>query len=80
MNIGLMPNDVKVDFVFFPPEIYKSDEEIKQISFNVEGTLVLLITKTNNIKVFDYLGKNVIFVITFFKEMSMKSKQIADVI
>lgn len=75
MNIGFMPTDVNVDFLFIPPEIYKSDEEIKQISFNTEGTLVLLITKTSNIKVYDYLGKYLIFVITFFKEISMKSKQ-----
>ena len=47
MNIKLFPNEVAVEFYFTPPEIYKCGDDIKIISINNEGTIVLAITKVN---------------------------------
>jgi hypothetical protein len=73
MNIKLMPDDINLDFYFYPPEVFKSDEEIKNIFFNTAGSVISIITKTNIIKIFDFMGKIVIFNINYFKDNSKKS-------
>ena len=72
MNIKLLPNDINVDFMFVPPEIYKSNEDIKLLSINDVGTVVIIVTKSNEIRIFDFLGKSVLFKITHFSELSYK--------
>ena len=52
MNIKLLPNDISVDFMFVPPEIYKSNEDIKIIAFNNVGTVIVVVTKSNEIRIF----------------------------
>ncbi len=68
MNVALMPNDVNLNFYFNSPEIYKSEEEIKQCFFNNQGSIIAIITKSNLIKMIDFLGKSCVFVIKDFKE------------
>lgn len=63
-----MPNDVNLDFHFNSPELYKSDEDIKQCFFNNQGSIIAIITKTNLIKIFDFIGKTCVFIIQDFKE------------
>ena len=72
MNIKLLPNDINVDFMFVPPEIYKSNEDIKLLSINDVGTVVIIVTQSNEIRIFDFLGKSVLFKITHFSELSYK--------
>jgi len=68
MNVSLMPNDINLVFYFNPPEIFKSEDEIKQCYFNNQGSVISIITKTNVIKFFDFIGKSSVFSIKFFKE------------
>lgn len=68
MNVALMPNDVNLNFYLNSPEIYKSEEEIKQCFFNKQGSIIAIITKTNLIKIFDFIGKSCVYVIQDFKE------------
>ena len=72
MNLKLMPNDVEVDFRFIPPEIHKSNEDIKSIAFNSEGTVVIIITKSNEIRLFDFLGRTILFTIPYFALKNLK--------
>ncbi len=68
MNVSLMPNDVNLVFYFNPPEIYKSVDEIKQCFFNNQGSVIAILTKTNLIKMFDFIGKSIVFTISEFQE------------
>jgi hypothetical protein len=68
MNITLMPNDINLEFYFHPPEIHKSEEDIKSIYFNSSGSVIAIVTKSNLLKIYDFLGKVVIFTITHFKD------------
>ena len=74
MNIKLFPNEVNVDFYFTPPEIYKSNEDIKLISFNEEGTIVIMATKSNEIRIFDFIGRIILDSSKFFSENEYKIK------
>ncbi len=74
MNIKLFPNEVNVDFYFTPPEIYKSNEDIKLISFNEEGTIVIIATKSNEIRIFDFIGRIILESSKFFSENEYKIK------
>jgi hypothetical protein len=68
MNVALMPNDVNLDFHFNSPEIYKSEDDIKQCFFNIQGSIIAIITKTNLIKIFDFIGKSCAVIIQDFRE------------
>ena len=68
MNIKLFPNEVGVEFYFTPPEIYKCADDIKIISINNEGTIIIAITKINEIKIIDFMGKCLIDNIKYFNE------------
>lgn len=68
MNVNLMPNDINVEFYFHPTEIHKSDEDIKCLYYNNEGSIIAIVTKSNVIKIFECLGKSVIFTINYFKD------------
>jgi len=74
MNLNLQSNDADVEFYFHPTEIYKSEEEIKSIFMNDAGSLIAVITKTNIIKMFDFIGKSLIFTTDFFKSNEKISK------
>ena len=74
MNLNLQSNDVDVEFYFHPSEIYKSEEEIKLIFMNDAGSLIAVVTKTNVLKMFDYIGKSLIFTTDFFKSNDKNSK------
>jgi hypothetical protein len=71
MNLSLMPSDINVDFYFYPIDIYKSDEDIKCCYYNTSGSAIAIVTKTNNIKIYDFMGKIVMFTISHFKENEM---------
>jgi hypothetical protein len=73
MNVSLMPADVNLEFYFHPLEIHKSEEDIKSLHYNNPGTLIVIVTKTNILKVFDCLGKTVIFSVNNFKEQDLTS-------
>jgi hypothetical protein len=68
MNLSLMPSDINVDFYFYPIDIYKSDEDIRSCYYNTSGSAIAIVTKTSSIKIYDFMGKIVIFTITYFKE------------
>ena len=72
MNIKLLPNDISIDFMFVPPEIYKSNEDIKIIAFNNVGTVIVVVTKSNEIRILDFFGKSILFRISHFSELSYK--------
>ena len=75
MNIALMPENMNLEFYFHPVEIHKSDEDIKSCYYNVEGVIIAIVTKSNLLKIFDFLGKkSVLFTITYFKETDKISK------
>lgn len=74
MNVKLMPNDINLDFFFYPPEIYKSDEDIRTALFNPAGSVIAIITKTNTIRIYDFIGKMIIFSIPYYKENEKQSK------
>lgn len=76
MNIKLFPNEVAVELYFTPSEIYKCGDDIKIISFNNEGTIVLAITKVNEIKIIDFMGKCLIDNIKFFNENNLNIKSL----
>ena len=76
MNIKLFPNEVAVELYFTPSEIYKCGDDIKIISINNEGTIVLAITKINEIKIIDFMGKCLIDNIKFFNENNLNIKSL----
>ena len=76
MNIKLFPNEVGVEFYFTPPEIYKCADDIKIISINNEGTIIIAITKINEIKIIDFMGKCLIDNIKYFNENNLNIKSI----
>ena len=76
MNLSLMTNDINVDFYFHPTEIHKSEDEIKSCYFNTAGSLIALVTKSNIIKMLDFIGKCVIFTTDYFKSNDLISKDI----
>ena len=76
MNIKLFPNEVGVEFYFTPPEIYKCVDDIKIISINNEGTIIVAITKINEIKIIDFMGKCLIDNIKFFNENNLNIKSV----
>jgi len=67
MNVALLPNDVNLDFHFNSPEIHKSEDDIKQCFFNIQGSIIAIITKTNLIKIFDFIGKSCVAIIQDFR-------------
>jgi hypothetical protein len=71
-----MPNDINLEFYFFPMEIYKSEEDIKAAYFNSSGSVIAIVTKSGIIKLYDFIGKMVIFTITYFKDNEKQSKHI----
>ena len=74
MNIKLFPNEVNIEFYYTPPEIYKSNEDIKLISFNEDGTIVVIATKSNEIRIFDFIGRVILGNSKFFSENEYKIK------
>ena len=72
MNLKLFPNVVKVDFVVGTKELFRIQDEIKLISFNKYGSLVGLSTKQNKFYLFDFFGRSILGVITFFHENKYK--------
>ena len=72
MNRILFPQDVNAEFKYNYQEIHKSDEDIKIISFNEDGTILIIVTKANNLKIFDFLSKNIIFTTNYFSETKRK--------
>jgi hypothetical protein len=63
-----MSYDVNVDFYFVPTDIHKSEDDIKSCYFNEQGTMIAIVTKKDIIKIFDFIGKVVIFTIDYFKQ------------
>lgn len=76
MNVNLMPNDINLDFYFYPPEIHKSEEEVKSCYFNHSGSVIAIVTKSNLLKLYDFMGKIVVFTIGYFKENERISNDI----
>ena len=74
MNLKLFPNVVKVDFVVGTKELFRLQDEIKQISFNKYGSLVGLSTKQSKFYLFDFFGRSILGVITYFFEKKYKIK------
>ena len=74
MNIKLFPNEVNIEFYYTPPEKYKSNEDIKLISFNEDGTIVVIATKSNEIRIFDFIGRVILGNSKFFSENEYKIK------
>jgi hypothetical protein len=74
MNVSLMPVDVNLEFYFHPLEIHKSEDDIKSLHYNNAGSLLVIVTKTNILKVLDCLGKTVLFCVNTFKEEDLSSK------
>jgi len=74
MNLKLFPNVVKVDFVVGTKELFRLQDEIKQISFNKYGSLVGLSTKQSKFYIFDFFGRSVLGVIPYFFEKKYKIK------
>jgi hypothetical protein len=74
MNLTLMTNDINVDFYFHPTEIHKSEDELKSSFFNEAGTLIALVTKSNIIKMFDFIGKSIVFTTKYFKANDLMGK------
>ena len=72
MNLKLFPNVVKVDFIVGTKELVRIQDEIKQISFNKYGSLVGLSTKQNKFYLFDFFGRSILGVITYFHENKYK--------
>ena len=72
MNLKLFPNVVKVDFVVGTKELFRIQDEIKLISFNKYGSLVGLSTKQNKFYLFDFFGRSILGVITYFHENKYK--------
>ena len=72
MNLKLFPNVVKVDFVVRTKELFRIQDEIKLISFNKYGSLVGLSTKQNKFYLFDFFGRSILGVITYFHENKYK--------
>ena len=72
MNLKLFPNVVKVDFVVGNKELFRIQDEIKQISFNKYGSLVGLSTKQNKFYLFDFFGRSILGLITYFNENKYK--------
>ena len=72
MNLKLFPNVVKVDFVVGNKELFRIQDEIKLISFNKYGSLVGLSTKQNKFYLFDFFGRSILGVITYFHENKYK--------
>ena len=72
MNLKLFPNVVKVDFVVGTKELFRIQDEIKQISFNKYGSLVGLSTKQNKFYLFDFFGRSILGVVTYFHENKYK--------
>lgn len=75
MNLNLMTTDIDVDFYFHPTEIHKSDDEIKSVYFNNAGSLIAVVTKSNILKMFDFIGKSLIFTLDYFKANDKISKK-----
>ena len=74
MNLKLFPNEVKVDFVVGNKELFRIQDEIKQIQFNKSGSLVGVSTKLNKFYLFDYYGHTLIGIITYFHDRKYKIK------
>ena len=55
-------------------EAVKKDEESKSIYMNDFGSIVIIVTKSNLIRVVDFLGKSLVFTINEFKESQKTSK------
>ena len=72
MNLKLFPNVVKVDFIVGTKELFRIQDEIKLISFNKYGSLVGLSTKQNKFYLFDFFGRSILGVITYFHENKYK--------
>ena len=72
MNLKLFPNAVKVDFVVGNKELFRIQDEIKQISFNKYGSLIGLSTKQNKFYLFDFFGRSMLGLITYFNENKYK--------
>lgn len=72
MNLKLFPNVVKVDFVVGTKELFRIQDEIKLISFNKYGSLVGLSTKQNKFYLFDFFGRSMLGLITYFNENKYK--------
>ena len=72
MNLKLFPNVVKIDFIVGTKELFRIQDEIKQISFNKYGSLVGLSTKQNKFYLFDFFGRSILGVITYFHENKYK--------
>ncbi len=76
MNLNLMTTDIDVDFYFHPSEIHKSDDEIKSSYFNDSGSIIAIVTKSNILKIFDFIGKSLIFTTDYFKTNEKISKRL----
>jgi hypothetical protein len=67
MNLSLISNDLNVEFYFHPIDIHRSEDEIKSCYFNSEGSIIAVVTKSNIIKFFDFVGKIPICMTDHFK-------------
>ena len=74
MNLKLFPNEVKVDFIVGTKELFRIQDEIKKISFNKYGSIVGLSTKQNKFYLFDFFGRSILGIITYFYEKKFKIK------
>ena len=74
MNLKLFPNEVKVDFTVGNKELFRIQDEIKQIQFNKSGSLVGVSTKLNKFYLFDYWGHTLIGIISYFHDKKYKIK------
>ena len=74
MNLKLFPNVVKVDFVAGTKEFFRIQDEIKQISFNKYGSIVGISTKQNKFYLFDFFGRSILGIITYFYDKKYKIK------
>ena len=72
MNLKLFPNVVKIDFIVGTKELFRIQDEIKQILFNKYGSLVGLSTKQNKFYLFDFFGRSILGAITYFHENKYK--------
>ena len=74
MNLKLFPNEVKVDFTVGNKELFRIQDEIKQIQFNKSGSLVGVSTKLYKFYLFDYWGHTLIGIISYFHDKKYKIK------
>lgn len=67
MNTRLSSVEYKATFPYFLPEYYKDKKEnIKLLSLNKGGSILLFVTNTNALNIVDFLSREIIFTSTYF--------------